>query len=111
MPLGQCKEIRNLNTYSGCIYELENTINSGLAPPCSFMIGGSAIQLIGIISSCCFCWKRKTHDTFPDLLTNIPWDPYKNSKVDPALILESQLHEPKYLKAGIEFVDEQGLAL
>ena len=106
MPLGSCKEVRDLTIYKGCMFELENMINAELAPSAYLVIFMSVVQILSIIVACCFCWKRKLHDTFPDTLKNVPFDPFKNAKVDIAGALERNIHLPEHEKPGIEFREE-----
>ena len=70
------------------------------------ILGLSVFQTLGILAACCFCWKRKQHDTFPDTLSNVPYDPFKNAKVDIAGALERKIHRPEHEKEGIEFMEE-----
>ena len=105
MPLGACKELRELSVYSGCLAELEDVLNEELRPPSVMILGMSVFQILAIVASCCNCWKRKQHDTFPDSLVNIPYNPYKKN-VDVAGILEKQIHKPKHEQEGIEFLED-----
>jgi hypothetical protein len=105
MPLGTCKDVRELNVYSGCVANMENALSSELAPPAVVVLGMSILQVLAIIASCCNCWKRKQHDTFPDTLTNIPYNPYKKN-VDVSGILEKQIHRPRHEEPGIEFIED-----
>ena len=68
----------------------------------------SALQILAILASCCSCWKRKQHDTFPDTLKNVPYDPYKKN-VDVAGLLEKQIHRPQHEMPGIEFIEDAGV--
>jgi len=104
-PLGTCKDLE-VGIYNGCMYALENTMNAELAPPSLVILGLSVFQTLGILAACCFCWKRKQHDTFPDTLSNVPYDPFKNAKVDIAGALERKIHRPEHEKEGIEFMEE-----
>lgn len=106
LPLGTCKEVRDFDIYSGCSLTLENQICNELAPSAVLILLMSVIQVLSIITACCFCWKRKMHDTFPDSLENVPFDPFKNAKVDIAGALERNIHKPKHEEPGIEFIED-----
>ncbi|GMI37384.1 hypothetical protein TeGR_g1472 [Tetraparma gracilis] len=80
-------------------------MNSELRPPSIMILGMSILQVLAIVASCCNCWKRKTHDTFPDALANVPYNPYKKN-VDVAGILEQKIHRPKHEEPGIEFIED-----
>ncbi|GMH55050.1 hypothetical protein TrLO_g10029 [Triparma laevis f. longispina] len=106
MPLGTCKEVREMNIYNGCMFEIENVMNAEMAPSSIVILGLSLLQVLAIIAACCFCWKRKQFDTFPDALSNVPYDPFKNAKIDIAGALERKIHQPKHERPGIEFIEE-----
>ena len=108
MALGSCKEILDKNSevrIGGCASELETQMNAGLGPPSLAILGSCCLQVMAVIASCFFCWKRKLFDTFPDSLKEIPWDPYANANVDVATLLEGQIHKPAHEKEGIEFIE------
>ena len=106
MPLSTCKEVREMNIYNGCMFEIENVMNSEMAPSSIVILGLSILQVLAIVAACCFCWKRKQHDTFPDALSNVPYDPFKNAKIDIAGALERKIHRPKHEQPGIEFIED-----
>jgi hypothetical protein len=108
LPLGTCKEQRNFDIYRGCMMTLEMQICDELAPSCIMVLGMSLVQVLSVVTACCFCWKRKMHDTFPDTLKGVPYDPFKKGEgdTDIAGALERNIHRPKHEEPGIEFIED-----
>jgi hypothetical protein len=107
MPIGSCKDRDVVDETIGCASALEEIMMDSMNTPAVLVWVMSILQVLAIICSCCFCWKRKIDDTYPDEIKYVPYDPYKGKKnVNVASMLEKHIHRPKHLEEGIEFIED-----
>jgi len=99
--VGSCLDADADDSSKGCAWYFEDTMNDKIYGHGIAFVSFVVLEVVTVISACCFCWKRKSNDVLPiSYIYDEPWDPVKEHKL--------ALHVPNGAPPGMETKEGSG---